>query len=760
MNQNSEDNQDVPSVSIEQPESVPFPSLSQTAQQLETSATPLTTTSPAAASVVDIDSVHMLPLPEEWTNQLVSPALMRFKLSWEAFVDSLMREWKTLNVVSALLLSAILTMFQVPDMATDPLTRTAALLSLICAIMSLSYGCMYIVRFGTMRSMCRASRWAETSPTPYQEAQKTKTLLWWNVWILLAMPAVWMSWSMIFFIFSIISYVWRTGSILDPQEREGLSPKAVLGPRIAITGLFVLGMGYFVLIVKTLRAYGDDGPGRQIGAGGGGGSGGGDVIVNGRGTYPSRGPDHGTQRSGMEDINRGLILVKDVDGSRVSPVGTAFSPILRLLPPHPEMTDEPPSQNFSLFTSLTSSRVPNVQEYPVAELIKHLIVAVGYEVCSPAYQRFTLSSYYFLSLSRDLRDTINGLIQKVETSPDEDAWISFDEYTDLIDPTEDALLNFLSVIEREQWAKKRTELREVLRVITKHSESEWLENETEGAFEHKQSKRQEVSFQDFYPRYLIDTQTFELADITESTTVSQYAILSHRWIEGEEVSFREFRKLGEETKSKSGHCKIYAACQQAKKDGFRYIWIDTCCIDNENSDDVARNIKSMYAYYRNASVCYAYLVDVHSWRRESFKNSEWFNRGWTLQELVAPYEVKFFDRDWDYIGSKDAFKDVIEDVTGIPSKVLSGEISVQDVGILERMSWALGRTTTKLQDRAYCLQGLLGVSIEPDYNEDISSAFNRLRIALEAHPEYKTLSSDMHLCREIIHKFLYVSAEK
>lgn len=52
-------------------------------------------------------------------------------------------------------------MFQIPSAADDPVTRTAALLSLICALMSLSYGCMYIVRFGTMRSMYRASRWAE-----------------------------------------------------------------------------------------------------------------------------------------------------------------------------------------------------------------------------------------------------------------------------------------------------------------------------------------------------------------------------------------------------------------------------------------------------------------------------------------------------------------------------------------------------------------------------------------------------------------------
>lgn len=59
------------------------------------------------------------------------------------------------------LVRAIMTMFQVPDAVYDPITRTAALISMICALMSLTYGCIYIVRFGTMRSMYRASRWAE-----------------------------------------------------------------------------------------------------------------------------------------------------------------------------------------------------------------------------------------------------------------------------------------------------------------------------------------------------------------------------------------------------------------------------------------------------------------------------------------------------------------------------------------------------------------------------------------------------------------------
>ncbi|KAG7093371.1 hypothetical protein E1B28_007053 [Marasmius oreades] len=183
----------------------------------------------------------------------VTPALAKFKHTWEDFIDSLLREWKTLNVVSALLLSAILTLFQIPNAATDPVTRTAALLSLICAIMSLSYGCMYIVRFGSMRSMFRASRWAE-------EAQRSKTFLLWNVWVMLAMPAVWMSWSMILFIVSILSFVWRTGEVDDPDERAGLSSTAILGPRIAITGVFFIGMLYFFAIVRTLQSYGQVGP--------------------------------------------------------------------------------------------------------------------------------------------------------------------------------------------------------------------------------------------------------------------------------------------------------------------------------------------------------------------------------------------------------------------------------------------------------------------------------------------------------------------
>ncbi|KAI0951749.1 hypothetical protein AcV7_007759 [Taiwanofungus camphoratus] len=191
-----------------------------------------------------------LPFPDEWNPPMVSPALVRFKQSWELFVDSLLREWKTLNLVSALLCTAILTMFQVDDAADDPLTRSAALFSLVFALMSLSYGCVYIVQFGTMRSMDRASRWAE-------EAQETKTAIWWNIWVLLATPAVWLAWSMITFCISILSFVWRTGSEADQNPPAPLNRPQALGVRTAITVVFAFGVVNFALIINTFRKYGE-----------------------------------------------------------------------------------------------------------------------------------------------------------------------------------------------------------------------------------------------------------------------------------------------------------------------------------------------------------------------------------------------------------------------------------------------------------------------------------------------------------------------
>lgn len=140
-------------------------------------------------------------------------------------------------------------MFQIQDAADDPLTRTAALCSLVSALMSLSYGILYIIRFGNMRSMYRASRWAE-------EAQKTETAIFWNVWVMLALPGVWLAWSVLAFIVAIMSFVWRTGARGD--SHPPLPRVAEYGPRVFITCQLLLGLVYFALVIRTFRSYGEN----------------------------------------------------------------------------------------------------------------------------------------------------------------------------------------------------------------------------------------------------------------------------------------------------------------------------------------------------------------------------------------------------------------------------------------------------------------------------------------------------------------------
>lgn len=157
---------------------------------------------------------------------------------------------------------------------------------------------------------------------------------------------------------------------------------------------------------------------------------------------------------------------------------------------------------------------------------------------------------------------------------------------------------------------------------------------------------------DTYPRLInISEQDLEPPDNDEEVSPKcLYAILSHRWEDADqEVSFDDLT-LGrsfDELRKKKGWYKIFQTCRQASADSYQYVWIDTCCIDKRSSAELQEAINSMYHWYGRAAVCYVHLRDVGfgDWEKE-FQNSEWFTRGWTLQELLAPKHITFFDRCW------------------------------------------------------------------------------------------------------------------
>ncbi|KAF5365257.1 hypothetical protein D9758_005394 [Tetrapyrgos nigripes] len=199
------------------------------------------------------------------------------------------------------------------------------------------------------------------------------------------------------------------------------------------------------------------------------------------------------------------------------------------------------------------------------------------------------------------------------------------------------------------------------------------------------------------PHCLIDTRSLHLVEFGRNRCIPPYAILSHRWgKEEEEVRYQEFKWPTPETFSKAGYREIAAACDEALLHGLHYLWVDTCCI-NQDDKDVHRNIKSMFAYYQFAHMCYAYLVDVEG---NNFRNSVWFTRGWTLQELLAPLDVKFFDRAWECIGHRSERSREIPLITGIPEGVVKGETRIYKVDVEEKMSWSARRETSRPPDQA------------------------------------------------------------
>lgn len=205
----------------------------------------------------------------------------------------------------------------------------------------------------------------------------------------------------------------------------------------------------------------------------------------------------------------------------------------------------------------------------------------------------------------------------------------------------------------------------------------------------------------------------------------EYAILSHTW-EEEEVSFQEFQDL-EFARTRKGFAKIEMTCLFAKSQGYPYAWVDTCCIDKSSSAELSEAINSMFRWYKDAQYCYAYLSDYHPTTvDESFGRCRWFTRGWTLQELIAPTFITFYNRDWESLGSKIELHQVISKITRINSDVLLGECDVSTIDVVYRMSWAAGRETTRAEDIAYCLFGIFDVNLPMLYGEG-SKAFLRLQ---------------------------------
>ncbi|PPJ57283.1 hypothetical protein CBER1_09011 [Cercospora berteroae] len=284
---------------------------------------------------------------------------------------------------------------------------------------------------------------------------------------------------------------------------------------------------------------------------------------------------------------------------------------------------------------------------------------------------------------------------------------------------------------------------------------------------------------------LLNVHTLEFEEFyhDDIESLPRYIIASHRWGK-REPKYKDVVKR-RHTDS-PGHKKIEGFCRTIRESGtgVDWLWIDTVCIDQRSSSELHESINSMFRWYANAECCLAYLGDVvaendkssndhEKHHTASFGRSKWFTRGWTLQELIAPKLVIFFDQTWQAIGHKGQttsncdplcfasttnLTSLISQISEIPPDVLHDCEKRKECSDEEKMSWMTNRRTTRVEDLAYCLLGIFEVFMPLVYGEGDQSRHRLLKEILAKketeRPRRETPSTlpdqeiDSQLCSE------------
>lgn len=267
---------------------------------------------------------------------------------------------------------------------------------------------------------------------------------------------------------------------------------------------------------------------------------------------------------------------------------------------------------------------------------------------------------------------------------------------------------------------------------------------------------------------LLDTTTYLLEDFKDHKP-EPYVTLSHTWLRetdcGPDSGFTDPEVLYHDlqtpealdlARSKPGWSKVEGCCRVARNQGFKWVWIDTCCIDKRSSQEVNEAIASMFGPYSSAAMCYTYLSDWVVGRRtekgvnmmsvRTLPECRWFSRAWTLQELIAS-NIEFFGADWTLLeleevlgeelkerkkaNPKVRLRSLLSECANVDVAAITGRWYKDKACVADILRWASFRQATKKEDEAYSLLGLFGISMPIIYGEGLQS-FVRLQEAILA----------------------------
>ncbi|KAI6143340.1 hypothetical protein BKA82DRAFT_25193 [Pisolithus tinctorius] len=113
-------------------------------------------------------------------------------------------------------------------------------------------------------------------------------------------------------------------------------------------------------------------------------------------------------------------------------------------------------------------------------------------------------------------------------------------------------------------------------------------------------------------------------------------------------------------------------------------------------------------WYGNSQKCSVYLIDVDESTLPTEQDLSRFRKA----EFIDPTTLECFSQRWESTGKKrdltTASKDIMRILEGLKDKRILGSINSGERPLIARiMWWAADRTTTRVEDRAYSLLGIL-----------------------------------------------------
>lgn len=190
--------------------------------------------------------------------------------------------------------------------------------------------------------------------------------------------------------------------------------------------------------------------------------------------------------------------------------------------------------------------------------------------------------------------------------------------------------------------------------------------------------------------------------LKDSVDVREVIFITHRWDDIEVVHTDIVNDNSWTWSTISKRSAKLRRIREALLPYTRYVWMDTLCIDKTNLSELDEAIRSMYRWYAN---CRAVVLDSGT------TLAKWQSRGWCLQEGAAAGAL---------YGLSDGKIVSIQHLATIQEiKICELDLSVyyRPGNAAEILALMDRRETTRIEDMAYALTGILSIHLTLAYGE-------------------------------------------